>query len=418
MAGRGTQGESKRMSQFGQAGRPDGARGRGAPGALACAAGAGGPFAGWHELHPDVGLNVQLNRWAAYGGERWLADLRPALPGLTSLDAWRDAFVALGERAADGGRALDAALHFRAAEFLMGSDDARRAPLRRRLLAMFREAAGLPDSARREVRFGALRLPVWRLPAAGPRGTVVVFGGLEGYVEELFPVARRLRDAGYDVLAFEGPGQGSVLEEQGATLTPDWHRPVAAVLDAFGLSDVTLVGVSLGGCLALRAAALEPRVRRVVAFDAMTDLFACAMAQLPRGAGALVRSALDLDAGPVVDGALRARARRAPFATWWLGQAQRAFGCERPSAALEAARAYHTRDVSAKVRQDVLLLAGAADHWVPPGQLAEQIARLGAARSITARVFTAAERGQAHGQAGNLPLALDVIAAWAAGGPA
>jgi len=32
-------------------------------------------------------------------------------------------------------------------------------------------------------------------------------------------------------------------------LTADWHRPVAAVLDYFGLDDVTLLGFSLGGCL-------------------------------------------------------------------------------------------------------------------------------------------------------------------------
>jgi pimeloyl-ACP methyl ester carboxylesterase len=33
------------------------------------------------------------------------------------------------------------------------------------------------------------------------------------------------------------------------------------VLDAFNLDDVTLVGISLGGCLAIRATAFEPRVR-------------------------------------------------------------------------------------------------------------------------------------------------------------
>jgi hypothetical protein len=26
---------------------------------------------GWYELHPDVSLNFQLNRWAAYGGPRF-----------------------------------------------------------------------------------------------------------------------------------------------------------------------------------------------------------------------------------------------------------------------------------------------------------------------------------------------------------
>ena len=63
-------------------------------------------------------------------------------------------------------------------------------------------------------------------------------------------------------------------------MTPDWHRPVGAILDRLSMSDVTLVGISLGGCLAIRAAAYEPRVTRVVAFDALTDFLetACSRA--------------------------------------------------------------------------------------------------------------------------------------------
>ena len=38
----------------------------------------------------------------------------------------------------------------------------------------------------------------------------------------------------------------------------DWERAVAAVLDHFGIDSCTLMGVSLGGYLAPRAAAFEP----------------------------------------------------------------------------------------------------------------------------------------------------------------
>ena len=54
-------------------------------------------------------------------------------------------------------------------------------------------------------------------------------------------------------------------------LTADWHRPVAAILDALGLDYVTPIGGSLGGCFAIPTAAFESRVRRVVAYDVMTD---------------------------------------------------------------------------------------------------------------------------------------------------
>src|SRR5260370_19963530 len=105
-----------------------------------------GLHVGWYELHPDVSLNFQLNRWAATGGPAWIDDVRPALPSLVNYDAWRGAFVGLGERAESQGRLLHAELHFRCAEFFMTTSDPRKEPLRKRLIQMFREAAGVPAS--------------------------------------------------------------------------------------------------------------------------------------------------------------------------------------------------------------------------------------------------------------------------------
>ena len=51
---------------------------------------------GWLDLHPDASMNFQLNRWLAYGGESWLADVRPVLANLQGFDPWRDNFVVLG----------------------------------------------------------------------------------------------------------------------------------------------------------------------------------------------------------------------------------------------------------------------------------------------------------------------------------
>jgi len=125
-----------------------------------------------------------------------------------------------------------------------------------------------------------------------------VLGGFDSYIEEFFAVLASLRDKGWSVVAFEGPGQGSVLEEHGAAPTRDWHRPVAAVFDAFRLDDVTLIGVSLGGCLAIRAAAFEPRVRRVVAFDVLSDCLGCMAVQHPGPAVLVARILLAARATP------------------------------------------------------------------------------------------------------------------------
>ena len=61
-----------------------------------------------------------------------------------------------------------------------------------------------------------------------PRGTLVVFGGFDSYIEEWLPAALVFRDAGYDTILFEGPGQGAVLELAHLTMSPEWEKPVKA----------------------------------------------------------------------------------------------------------------------------------------------------------------------------------------------
>ncbi|WP_273482487.1 hypothetical protein [Dysosmobacter welbionis] len=55
---------------------------------------------------------------------------------------------------------------------------------------------------------------------------------------------------------------GAALRKSGLTFTPEWEKPVGAVLDHYGADNVTIIGVSLGGELCMRAAAMEPRIRR------------------------------------------------------------------------------------------------------------------------------------------------------------
>ena len=90
-------------------------------------------------------------------------------------------------------------------------------------------------------------------------------------IEEFYPIWQRIAMAGFDVVAFEGPGQGGARALNGLTFDHDWERPVGAVLDYFRLSSVGLVGISMGGYWALRAAGREPRVDRVVAWPPVFD---------------------------------------------------------------------------------------------------------------------------------------------------
>jgi pimeloyl-ACP methyl ester carboxylesterase len=348
-------------------------------------------FVGWHELHPDRHLNFQLNRWAGFGGPRWLEDVRPFLDQFKNYDAWCSIFALLGERADADGRAFHAALHFRAAEFFMPPGDPRKMPLRRRLLPMLRAANGVHESARREVLYQNARLPVW----------------------DFFPAFTQLGRQGWHVVAFDGPGQGTVLHDQQVPFTPHWHGPVGAVLDALNLNDVTVVGISLGGCLALRAAAFEPRIRRVVAFDVLADLHRVTLYQQPKAIAAGLEVLLALGARSIINRGAKSVARNNLQQQWMQTQGMLAFGAPTTARAIEAARAYHTRDISHLVTQDVLLMAGEDDHFIPIDQLGMQDRLLTSTRSTTLRVFTRAEQAQAHCQVGNLPLAVRVMSDWA-----
>ena len=305
---------------------------------------------------------------------------------------------------------LAGAYLIRAAEFFMSADDPRRREVRRIFLDTVLTEFGVRADQHHDVAYGKALLSAYRLTPAAPRGVIVVFGGFDSYIEEWLPLLLALRSAELDVVAFDGPGQGATLEA-GVPMTADWHRPVAAVLDHFTLDDVTLLGFSLGGCLVMRTAAYEPRVRRVIADDILTDFTACFTRQGTRAQKVLIDNAARLPAA-ALDAVINRARSRTMLADWGIGNAEWVFGVDTPAKALAAVRTMRTDDVSPRITQDVLLMAGAEDHYVPLGQLGEQIQTLTNARSVTARVFTRAENAQNHCQIGNMGLAMDVVLGW------
>jgi pimeloyl-ACP methyl ester carboxylesterase len=336
------------------------------------------------------------------------------LSKLTSYKAWIDTFMTLGGKALAEGRPFHAALHFRSAEFYMTSDDPRKQATRARMLPLLRAESGVDESARRWVPFEAAQLPAWHFVTERSKGTFVVFGGFDSYVEEFFPMLSKMRDDGWTIVVFDGPRQGTPLEESKTVMTANWDRPVAAVLDAFDLDDVTLVGISMGGCLVIRAAASEPRVRRVIACDVLMDFYEALTSAMPPALRELTDKAINADAQRrTFDLALRDAAAKSPHLDWALKQGQHLFGCKSPSGVFVRDRDFRTRDVSPRIRQDVLLMAGTHDHFIPVEQVFEQGRVLTAARSTTIRIFTADEHAHMHCQLGNFPLLISVIESWA-----
>jgi alpha-beta hydrolase superfamily lysophospholipase len=368
---------------------------------------------GYYSLHPNASLNFQMNRfWDWVGEEQMLEELRAAAPRIASYADWVTEMLELSDKALTDGRRLPAAYYARMAQFFLDPDDPRYQPALQRFLDNVLAGNGLTPDDHHLVPYQQGLLSAYRLTPAQPRGTIIVFGGYDSYIEEWLPAALAFRDAGLDTVVFNGPGQGTVLDA-GMPMTPDWQLPVAAILDYFGLADITLVGFSLGGCLVVRATAHEPRVARAVAFDILPDFLGAAIETTFPAAGlAAIAANFDQIPAPALNAAVEAAAKTDLLTDWIFRQGERVMGTATPADLFQTWREYHTHDASPLVTQDVLLMAGTKDHGIPFHQLADQLLTLTAARSVTARSFTEAEQAQNHCQIGNQGLALKVILDW------
>jgi len=128
----------------------------------------------------------------------------------------------------------------------------------------------------------------------------------------------------------------------------------------------------------------------------------------------VLRVLLALRAKGIVNAVARRAIARKPVAAWGLQQGMHVTGTLDGLRLLRSTTRFSTRRVSQLVTADVLLLAGADDHYVPLKQLRRQAANLIRARSVTTRTFTAAEQASNHCQVGNIGAAVRVIQGWLA----
>jgi alpha-beta hydrolase superfamily lysophospholipase len=366
---------------------------------------------GYYQLHPDVNINYQLNRFYT-GDQRMLTEMRTVAPRIhTSADLKRE-FLALAEQALAEGEHLKAASYLRVAEFFMFPDEPAKLPTRERFLHLVREHYGIQESDVISIPYESGMLPAYRFTPEHPKGTLVMFAGFDAYIEEFFAMCFAIRSAGYEVILFEGPGQGGALEDSHLPMTYEWEKPVKTVLDFFHLDEVTLMGISLGGGLVMRAAAFEPRVRRVIADDILTDFLEVVLRQARPVQRVLLQALLVVGAARQVNTLLGKAMKKSLVMEWGIKQGMHVTGSQTPYEFLQKIRKYRTAPFSSQVSQDVLLMAGAEDHYVPLHQFYDQIALLTHVRSLTARLFTRQEQAQNHCQVGNSGLSLSVIIKW------
>jgi pimeloyl-ACP methyl ester carboxylesterase len=368
------------------------------------------PISAFHNFHPDPNINYQLNRFLVAGMENQFSETGAKIK---NFEDWKALFLTAASAIEKSGELGQAAKLYRAAEFFMSPSDPDRKRAADTFIALFYRSTVDKNLERIKIPYGKGDLNGLKLRTDSPsKGTIIIHAGFDAYVEEFYALGQAFSSCGYDVVMFDGPGQGSTLMCEGMPLTHEWEKPVAAVLDHLGLSDVTLIGISLGGYLALRAAAFESRVKRVVAFDVMLDFFQCVTSRRGKLAETALNTLVHLGFSAPINMMAHHLMKRDLYSKWGIEQGMNVTGTASPAEYFFKLKAYHNREVSQRVTQDTLIMAGTEDHFVPLQQFYEQLPLLINARSVTGQIFTRADQAQAHCQIGNLGIAVAQILAW------
>ena len=312
---------------------------------------------------------------------------------------------------------LRASNYYRTAEFFLTPDDRRRLETYEKSCTLFRHAM-----AEMGVRVEPVQIPYDGTTLPGyfyrvddrrsPRPLLVSLGGFDSTGEELyfFAAAAALR-RGYNCLTFEGPGQGEPLRRQHLPARPDYEVPVRAALDYLwrrpevDRERVALMGTSLGGYYAGRAAAFEPRVRALIIHGAVLGLWA-AQAHMKQGLARVAtwrsprRVEFVLQAVEQLNNELR----------WSLANGQWVFGVASRNAVLQTIQQYTLKPVVKQIHCPTLILHGQQDHFIPVEQAEQLYAALTSPKTL--RVFTAEEGAEEHCQIGNLGLMQQVAFDW------
>lgn len=180
-----------------------------------------------------------------------------------------------------------------------------------------------------------------------------------------------------------------------------------ALKDGEGRFDMVALGhaLSLSGNLAMRAAAFEPRVKCVVAYDVMLEFFQCTVSRRGKLVEFALKALVSFRLGSLPD-LMGFLMKRDLYSRWGVEQGIHVTAASSPSEHFFKLKASNCREVSQLITQDALTMAGAEDHFAPLEQFFEQLTLLVNARSVTGQIFTRADQAQSHCQIANFGVAL------------
>lgn len=369
---------------------------------------------GYHDFHKDTVINFQLNRFYSFG---CLSYDTVAEIGKESIDfeSWSKSFLGRAESFHKNGDLVASATCLRAAMFFMFDEEAE---ANTQLQKRYEQCMNEYQEAYKDARLTYVRVPfeagyfpvIYKCHADGSKGDIVIHGGYDSFLQEFIPLMKYIYSCGYNVYMFEGFGQGEVLNRCGMKMKPEWEVCTKIILDYFQLNEVTLIGISLGGYLAARAAAYEERIKRVVLYDLIYDFYGALLEKMPDDLKKLINSLMKVPDSPKwksIEELMKAN----PFSLWLFQQGRHVLGnITTLYDYYKCIMNYNTIALSPLIRQDVLILAGEEDIYTI--YFEKQIKALTNARSVRGRVFSKEENASHHCQVGNVQLVLDYILAW------
>ncbi|PKL68841.1 MAG: alpha/beta hydrolase [Methanobacteriales archaeon HGW-Methanobacteriales-1] len=363
---------------------------------------------GYQNFHKDQLFNYQLNRWYSWGYARY-EDMEEAGLKIDNFQDWKNIMIKLAKIALQEDRLINAAFYYRAAEFYTFSNDPDKEILYDKFCDLFYNIFQNEGLERFKVPYKDGFLPVIKTsPDGKSKGTIVLHGGFDSYIEEFYSWMWYFSRQGYEVIGFEGPGQGAARKKYGIPLDIEWEKPTSAILDYFNLDEVSLIGTSMGGWFCLRAAAFEPRIKKIIAQGHAMDYMKIhnILAQkmlifftkyFPNFSNKMALNNL----------------KKCDMEAWTTSNLMYITDKKMPLDAMELAFSMNEENMhSKKIKQDVLLLSGKQDHFIGFKMHKKQVDALINAKSVIDRVFTKEDQAQNHCQVGNTVLALDAMLEW------
>lgn len=314
---------------------------------------------------------------------------------------------------------LRASNYYRTAEFFLKATDSRRDENYKKSVETFQKAMSEMD-----YYYEIVKIPYENSYMAGyfyraldydknkqPCPTLIFIGGFDSTAEELyFCGAAAAIKRGYNCLVFDGPGQGETLRIQKIPTRFDYEVPVRAAIDYLesrrdvDMDKISLMGMSMGGYYAPRAAAFDKRIRACIAYDVFYDLWNSTINQNPKLKKLEGRSPM------MIETMMRFAEKRSSNLRWAIQNSLWVFGIEHRNEIPETLKKYTLKGIADKIDCPLLILVGEADHFVSPEQVDEFANELKCSKTI--RVFTREEGAEEHCQEGNHALFHQVMFDW------